>query len=168
MSQLLKAEVLVFQEGEVAPQVAALRKRIDPIVGNPRLQYKIGVLYAKYGLFARAEAEFLKLTSDEKTAFVPALINLGNLYFLREDHAGAVKLYAQAARKDPADVSAQLGLARASYALGKYNEARAAMASVRKADPQLADRFAFMEKSADGTARAADFAALKGVTVWDE
>jgi tetratricopeptide (TPR) repeat protein len=164
----VKAEIAVFQEGEVAPQVLALRRQIDPRKGNPALQNKIGILYAKYGLLDRAETEFRALTANAKTAFVSAIINMANLYFLREDYSSALRYYSQAAQKEPTPVSAQLGLARSNYALGRYSEAQAAMASVRKSDPQLADRFAFMEAAAAGGARAADVSANKGVAVWDE
>lgn len=168
IAKSVETEVAAFRDGEVAPQVAALQKQLDPKTGNPRIQNKIGILYARYGFYSKAEAEFQNLTSSEKTAFLPALVNLGNIYFLREDYAGALKLYSQAAKKDPADVTVQFCLARASYALGRYDEARTAMAMVRKSDPQLAERFSFMETQAAGTARAGDAAKLKGGTVWDE
>ncbi len=167
IAKSVAAEVDVFREGEVSTQVEQLRKQVNPKTGNPKVQNKIGILYARYGLYSKAEAEFLQLTSDEQTAYTPALVNLGNLKYLKEDYEGAAALYTKAAKKAPADATVQLCLARACYALGKTDQARAVMTAVRKLEPRLAEQYAFIE-SGDSTVRAADAAKLKGVAVWDE
>jgi tetratricopeptide (TPR) repeat protein len=164
----VRKEILAFKQVEVDAQVAALQKQMDAKRGNPPIQNRIGILYARYGFMEQAEAEFRKLTASEKTPYVPALINLGNLRFLKENYQEALDLYARAARLEPANVAASLGVARASFALEKYQEAKDAFAKVRLADPQLADRFAFLEQREVGGSRATNISALKGVVIWGE
>lgn len=168
IAQSVRKEVLAFKQAEVDAQVSAFQKQMDAKRGNAPIQNRIGILYARYGFTDQAEVEFRKLTASEKTPYIPALINLGNLKFLKENYQEALGLYERAARLEPANVTASLGVARASFALDKYEEANTAFAKVRQADPQLAERFAFLEQREAGGSRAANISALKGVVIWGE
>jgi hypothetical protein len=72
-----------FVEREIEPRVSKLRSEIATSNNDPRQINRLGVLYALYGLLDKAEAEFKRIPAAGKN--FPALVNLGNLYFLKKD-----------------------------------------------------------------------------------
>ncbi len=158
-------EVTRFIEQTVDPQAARLQQEISKSGDNPRPRNSLGVLYAKFGLFDKAEAEFKRVLARQE--YFPALINLGNIKFLDREWMEALDYFQRAVKIVPANPAALLALSRAHYELENYGLARRTFQELRSADPPLAERFAYLDKSGEEGARAAE-AANKGGVVWSE
>ncbi len=74
-------EVISFIDREIYPKLAKIQEEIQKTGGSPKSINKLGVLYARYGLYERAEREFQNVLEMDGE-FVPALINLGNIYYI--------------------------------------------------------------------------------------
>ena len=133
---------------------------------NYRARNKLGTLYARYGLYEKAAAEFEKVV--EQRDFFPALVNLGNIYYLDGDLEGALETYKRAAAIRPDNANLQLGIARVNHDLEQYEKTATAFSMVKQLDPALAERFSYLDLQGEASSRAADITQLKGVMVWEE
>jgi len=112
-------EVTKFIDREIYPQVAKLQAEIKRSGGAPNSINRLGVLYARYGLYDRAEREFKKVLSKNGN-YVPALINLGNIHYLNKDMKGALSYYNKAYTVAPDNPKVLLCVARANHELENY------------------------------------------------
>lgn len=159
-------EVVRYVDQEIYPQVAKLQAIIASKKGEPGPVNRLGVLYARYGLSDRAEAQFKQaLTGGE---YGPALLNLGNVRYLEGDMQGALSFYNRAQRLTPDNAVAILAVARANHALENYGTAKTAYDKLKSTDPVLASRFAYLDLRGSESSRAADIAQVKDVVVWEE
>lgn len=154
-----------FVENEIAPQVKRLREQLQGSNDQPGLRNKLGVLYARYGLLNQAEAEFKQAVA--RTEHTPSLLNLGNLYFMRGDHASALEYYLRAQKRAPDNPTVLLAIARAQYELEDLAASRQAYARLQQTDPQLAARFAYLGEGSGETSRASS-SELRETVVWGE
>ncbi|MBL8966395.1 MAG: hypothetical protein JNG85_05245 [Spirochaetaceae bacterium] len=159
------AEANRLIERELAPQanrlIAELRKG-----GNDQKSHNaLGALYARYGLFDKAAAEFKLAVA--KGEYAPSLVNLGNLSFLDGKLAEAEAYYSRAYAKAPADPGVLLAVARINFSLENYGLAKRAYEALKRADPSLAERFAYLETRGEEATRAAQSGAKEAV-VWQE
>jgi hypothetical protein len=143
-----------FAEREVAAREDALKAEIERTDSSPASLNKLGVLYARYGLFDKARAQFEAAAAAGGLPSVPALINLGNLAFLRGDWTGARAKYETASTIDPASWAALLGLAKAAYETEDYAAARACYEKAVAMRPELAAKYAFLAERSGSTTRA--------------
>jgi tetratricopeptide (TPR) repeat protein len=158
-------EVKTFINQQIATQVQKLQADIR---SNPtKYEYvnKLGVLYARYGLTAEAEKEFLKLDRQD---YVPALINLGNLAFLKPDMKTALSYYARACKKESTNAKALLGSARANHEQENYGAAQEAYTSLKKVDPTLASQYAYLELQGTEADQAAKAGNVTDKVEWEE
>jgi tetratricopeptide (TPR) repeat protein len=133
--------------------------------GSLRLVNNLGVLYAKYGLLEDAADQFERiLRSGEYPA---ALVNLGNIHYLKGDMRRSLQYYQRALDRSPDNSVALLGVAKASYELEEYASVDNALAKLEDIDPEKAKQFSFLGSGASDTARASQ-AAVKEVSSWDE
>ncbi|OHD68730.1 MAG: hypothetical protein A2177_03700 [Spirochaetes bacterium RBG_13_68_11] len=158
-------EVKTFINQQIATQVQKLQADIK---SNPtKYEYvnKLGVLYARYGLTAEAEKEFLKL---DKQDYVPALVNLGNLAFLKPDMKTALAYYGRACRKESKNAKALLGSARANHEQENYGAAQEAFTALKKVDPTLASQYAYLELQGTEADQAAKAGNVIDKVEWEE
>lgn len=136
--------------------------------GKDRQLYinKLGLLYARYGLYEKAEQEFMKIAG---TGYYPALLNLGNIKYLRGEYQTAMDFYQQALNVEQDSALAMLYIARVHYEMEDYDAANTAYLKVRQKDPVSASRFSYLASSArDSEMRAADSEIRKEVMIWDD
>ncbi len=112
-----------------------------------------GILYARYGQYAEAEKD-LKAAVKEK--YTPAIINLGNLSYVRSDYPTAYSYYTQAAKLEPENPRLLINIATVAAAMGKTDEVLATLDRVRKLDPKTADKYASLAQTSSTGTRAAD------------
>jgi len=112
-----------------------------------------GVLYAKYGMYTEAERE---LKAAAKDGSASALVNLGNIAFMKSDLAGAYSYYLQADKKSPNNAKLLINVARAASAMGKADEAAQALDKAKALDPAQAERFASAAQASPSAGRAAE------------
>jgi tetratricopeptide (TPR) repeat protein len=151
---------------EIFNKVAALQAAIAKNQESPKSINALGVLYARYDLTDKAEREFKRAIA--KSEFVPAIVNLGNLAYLKGDMEGALTFYNRAYKKDPKYPGALLGIARASHEIENYATVKKAFGELKQVDPDLASRFAYLELKGEEATRAADIAEVKDLIIWQE
>jgi tetratricopeptide (TPR) repeat protein len=158
-------EVTRFINREISTRVNALQAEAKRAQDPARATNKLGILYAQYGLYDQAEKEFQKLADRE---YVPALLNMGTLFYARGEARKALAFYQRAQKKEHASPAVLLGIARVNHDLENYGEARAAFAQLKEVDPDLAARFAFIDLRGEEAARAAAASEAKGEMLWAE
>ncbi|MCF7929352.1 MAG: tetratricopeptide repeat protein [Spirochaetales bacterium] len=157
-----------FVNREISGREQELLGRLEQQPGDRRLRNRLGVLYARYGKYDRAEAQFRSAVQGRD--YVPGLINLGNISFLNKNYAGARDAYSRALELDSDNETALLGMARVSYAAEDYGAAEEAYSELGALDPELAERFAYLAagSSGGGTGRASESAQIHSTIVWEE
>lgn len=110
-------------------------------------------MYARYGKYTEAEAEFQKAVKQDE--FVPSLINLANIALIDGDKKSAVSWYDRVLKRDPMNKSALAGAIRVSSGLGDTNAVQQHLASLKATDPGAAASLAALGgSSTEGRASA--------------
>ena len=161
-----QADLTRYVQKQLTARIAVLEKARSGGSSDPRIANALGVLFARYGLAAEAEKYFKFAAGTE--AFVPALVNLGNLCFLSSDLKKAADYYQKALDLSPGDPHASLGMARVREELLDYAEARRLFQNVRASAPDLAEQFSYLGKESGAATRAFDAIADRERVVWDE
>ena len=135
-------EVTKFIDHEIAPRVAKLEQEIQRSGGTQEAHNKLGVLYAQYGKLDQAETEFRKATA--RNGYVPGIMNLGNVYFLKRNWPKAQEQYERALKLDPKNPLVLLSLSRTYHETEQYDKARARHEELAAVDRKLAERFSYL------------------------
>jgi len=144
-----------FVTREIQGKVEELKAELARRGESPRLLNRLGVLYARYGLLDDAEREFKKAG---KSAYGPALVNLGNISYLRKDYQQALSYYHRAEQQNPESAAVLLGIARAQYELENYDSVEVAFSKIEKLSPDTAEKFSYLVSRSSGVARASSAA----------
>ena len=163
LAREFSAEMVRYIDTEILDQVATIQGEIKKSGETPKLVTRLGLLYARFGLYDRAEREFAKV---EKSNYVPALVNLGNIYLLRNDPEKALTYYTRATLVDPENATALLGLAQANHTLENYGASTKSFARVKELSPEMASRYAYLDFRGEEASRAADMSNMRGVMEW--
>lgn len=159
-----KSEISSFIDREIFPQVERIEAQILATNNSPRFINRLGVLYARYGLNDKAESQFQKILAVSE--YVPALINMGNLQYMNNNISEAFESYTRASEKEPDNSKVLLSIAKASYKLEDYGLVKESYDRLKILDPELAERFLYLDLRGDETSRAAEVNSLSGVIVW--
>jgi hypothetical protein len=158
-----KGELDRFINNQVQPRASKFKDELKKSPNNARLLNSLGVLYARFSMLDEAAAEFQKIL---KAGEAPsALINLGNIAYLKDDNTMALTYYNRALKKAPDNSAALLGVARASYELEDYGTVNGVLAQLQATDPAAASRFSYL--GGGGESRAAE-AGKREVEEWTE
>ena len=150
-----KGELDRFVSDELVPQVARLQEEIKRSGATSKNLNRLGVLYARYGKYAEAEAEFQKVVRREE--YAPTLVNLANIALIRGDAKGAAGLYDRALKRDPRNKAALAGAVRVRSDLGDRAAAQRHLANLQALDPAAASSLAaLVAPVAEGRASAGD------------
>ena len=148
-----RSEVERFIEQETFERVPELeelaRTASDPA---PHIN-RLGVLYAQFGLLAKARAQFERLASRDADD-IRALLNLGNLAYLDGDWVAARNRFQRAAELSPDNTRVMVSLARAQYELEDYGSSRSLIRRVQAIDRHLAQRYSYLGLGAASGTRA--------------
>ena len=144
-------EMVLYVDKSISPQVAELEERIQKDESSPILHNRLGILYARYGLLDKAEEQFDEALS--RGDYPPALMNRGNISYLREDWDEAMTYYERILLREPNNSRAQLGITRANYQLGNAWKTQSAYLKLTKMNPELAERYTYLD-SGGGVTRA--------------
>ena len=149
---LFKAELDKVVQAQLAFRVAALGP-IPEKGASGKVLNERGILYGKYGQYAEAERDF---QAAAKAQYSPAVVNLGNVAFLRGDVSAAYSCFKQAETASPKDPKLLANLAKAAAALGKTAEVQTALAALGSVDPDAASRYSGLAQAGTGGTRAAE------------
>ncbi len=154
-----------FINGEIRITEQKLRAQISKSGFNAAKINTLGVLYARFGQFDKAEAEFKKVV--EKEDYLPALINLGNIYLTKDNGAEAFSYFARAERIAPDNSKVLLGLARSSYDTGNIKAANSNFRKLETANPKLAMEYPHLGSENTAVGRASQVKNHE-VTEWED
>lgn len=152
---------------ELGPRVASIEAEIVRKGASSQIRNRLGVLYARYGQWSKAEEQFLSALNLTKD-YQPALFNMANLQYLRGKYTEAIGLYNRVLRVAPNNTQAILSIARTNLLLGKYTEAISSYDQLKKLDPSLAAKFAYLETAQKEGTRATEADTKKGYVLWQD
>ncbi len=157
------AEAQKYLDSALAPMVAELQAQITS--GSLAAMNGLGVLYAKFGQADKAEEQFKQVLARKE--YLPAILNLGHLYFAKSDWKDALSLYQRASETDPNNDHVLLALARASQELQDYAAAKQDYEKLKAINPTLAQQFAYLGESQESGTRAADVQRQRMAVIWE-
>lgn len=160
------SELSRFINQELGPRIAAVQDQIKASGNLPVLVNKMGVLYARFGQLDKAAEQFTKAMGNG--SYLPAVTNLGGVYFQKKDMEKALGFYQKAAALSPENPNVLINLARVNYELENFGTVKQLYSKAASLDPQLAGKFAYLDAKADETVRASSQSASKGAMVWME
>ena len=159
-----RTELNRYIDRRLNEMITRLTGEIRQTGGNPLLYNRLGVLYAKYGRMDDAATQFRAAVAKEE--YFPALINLGNVHYLKEEFAAAQTMYRRALNERPENASALLGVIKTGYEMEQYAVVNESLARLRALNPGAAESVAYMSSGAGGM-RASE-AATKSIEGWNE
>ena len=128
--------------------------------GTKADQNRLGIVCAKYGRYDQAEKAFATALSIDRN-YTGALMNLGNVHFLKQRYTEALKTYgeveaalASGGTGSPSWPLVLLNISRCYYELENYPRAKEYLDRVSAVAPSLAEPFAFI-RTAEGSGKAA-------------
>lgn len=112
---------------------------------NIRFLNNLSIIYAKFTMYDKAIV--LLHTILLKQDYIPALVNLGNIYYLLREMKKASVFYERGYEKDPLDPVILLGLARVNYVLENYGNVKEYYRKLVSIEPELAGEFKYLDLS---------------------
>ena len=159
-----RAEAARYVDTAIYPQVQKLQSEIQAS-GSVAAMNRLGVLYAKYGHLDKAEGEFKQVLGQRP--YLPAILNLGNVYFIQDKWQQAMQYYQQALDIDPQNPHALLAIAKADQQLSNFDDLKQRYDQLKQLDPKLASEYAYLGEGASGGARATDIATQRRAVLWE-
>ena len=134
-----KAELARVADAELGARLSAL----GPIPADGQQAASTlnsrGILFGKYGRFAEATRDF---QAAAKAGSRAAVVNLGNISYMKGDYQAALGYFQQAAKQSPQNAKILVSLARAAASLGKTDLVNSILDTMKKLDPQAAEQYA--------------------------
>jgi tetratricopeptide (TPR) repeat protein len=162
--QAYLAEVQKYLDSALAPMVAKLQEKIQSTESLSAMN-SLGVLYAKFGQAEKAEQEFQQILAAKP--YLPAILNLGHLYYSKKDWKSALEFYQQASDVDPNNPHTLLALARVNQELQNYDDAKKSYQRLKELNPTLASQFADLGEAKESGTRAADVESQRKAVIWE-
>jgi tetratricopeptide (TPR) repeat protein len=146
-------EMESFIDREIGDRVKSFEKKIGRSNNPSKLLNQLGLLYARFGVYDSAETAFREAADLE---YVPAILNLGNIYYLDQDYENALDQYRRAEEISPENVKVLVGIAKANYELEDESGLRAAYNRIEEFSPSLAADLAYLVSKVDSEGRASE------------
>lgn len=159
-----RAEAARYVDNAIYPQAQKLQSDIQAS-GSISAMNRLGVLYAKYGHLDRAEGEFKQALAQRP--YLPAILNLGNLYFIQDKWKQSMQYYQQALDIDPQNSHALLAIAKADQQLSNFDDLKQKYDQLKQLDPKLASEYAYLGEGASTGGRATDIATQRRTVLWE-
>jgi len=159
-------EVNGLVTAQIGRQEGALLAAASRASSKSKPLNSLAVLYSRYGMYDKARKTLNDILVKEE--YVPALINLGNIYFVQSQVDKALEYYNRAYKRDPNNPTVLLCVARANHSLENYSIAKKAYADLQARDPELAQKFAYLDLRGEEATRAADANGVRKAVIWQE
>ena len=166
VTKSFQEEVSNLVASEIHDKEAELLAAIGKSTNNPKLLNSLGVLYARYGLGSKAEAEFQ--AAAKRREYLYALLNLGNLRLQDGRNEEALGFYERAAKVAPHDPLVLLGLARTNHEMQNYGLVNSEYEELKTRSPELAVQFAYLRLQGQESTRAAEVNLAGDIMIWGE
>ncbi len=165
--EVYSEEVTKYIDRAIYQKVAEIQEEIERNGRSIQHVNKLGVVYARFGLMDRAEQEFNKVVAEDET-YVPALLNLGNIYYLKKDIDKALAFYERAYQNEHDNPHVILCIARAQHQLGNYGIVKKMYDQLKAVDPALAMGHAYLVLKGEEASKSAGIADIIETAIWDE
>jgi tetratricopeptide (TPR) repeat protein len=142
-----------FVLADLKPQVDAIQQQVKSSGATPKLRNRLGVLYARYGMYNEAEKELKAIVAGSD--YAPALMNLGNIALLRGNPDAALGFFTRARKSEPRNPAVLAGLARTLYDQKRGADAARALDQLAQVDPDAAAQLSYIKGETAGASRAA-------------
>ncbi len=166
VTRAFKDSLTRYVDKEIYPQVAQIQSQMQQSNIKYKYENRLAVLYARYGQYDRASDTFKKIVQTRE--YKPALINLGNISFIKDDYEAASGFYQRVLNIDANNKSALLGVSRCNHEMENYGLVGKTYQKLKAIDPDLAMRFAYLDLRGEEATRAADAAGMRKVVLWEE
>jgi tetratricopeptide (TPR) repeat protein len=150
--QRYNLELDKFVDREIHDRVVQFRVQISKSNDSTKYINRLGVLYARFGLYSEAITEFRRIT--ERSTYLPALVNLGNIYYIQGNMNEALSYYNRAAAQSPNNPQVLLGLSLTYFELERYSESKQTYGKLERQDSELASRYAYLAAQSETASRA--------------
>ena len=157
-------EMNKFIAAQIRSRVDELNDELERANEPSRVYNRLGVLYARFGLYDRAEEAF---RSGAELGSISSMVNLGNIHFLNGSYEQARDSFQQSLSSRSNSAVSLLGLAKSEYELKNFSAAEDAFNRMAGLKPQWRTEFAYLGASADSESRAAD-QSNKLIMYWDD
>jgi tetratricopeptide (TPR) repeat protein len=156
-----------FVNTQIATRELQILADLEDRPGDRRLLNRLGVLYAQYGLWQKAQQQFETIVQSED--YIPALVNLGHISFLEEEYRTASTYYDRVLAMNSSHTGALLAAARTNHELENYGNVRTYYEQLRGLSPRLAADYAYLDlTSSNETERAQAADLVKGRVEWEQ
>lgn len=116
---------------------------------KPEKVNALGILYARYGLYADAAEQFQSII--DRSSYVPGYINLANVQYLLRNHERSLELFKTAYAMDPESTNALIGILCNGQALGDYTNSDRYFHALEALAPEKAARFSYLFRGGVGS-----------------
>ncbi|MBN1699324.1 MAG: tetratricopeptide repeat protein [Spirochaetales bacterium] len=153
-----------FVAYEMAPRVEKLEADAAKAKNSAVVRNRLGVLYAEYGRLEKAMEIFNAIVLKEE--YVPALINMGTAYYMKDELIKAIPYFERALKMAPLEPVVLLSLAIINHRLENYGNAREAYKKLQSIDPELAEQYSYIELKGDEARLAAEVSREREKIIW--
>lgn len=91
--------ITTFVEKEIEQKVTSLIEEKGSNMNDPYIETWTGIIYGRFGMMDYAEEKFTSII--EKQDYIPALVNLGYIYYSKNDFKKAIGFFEKAYKLDP-------------------------------------------------------------------
>ena len=141
-TKLYMSELQAFIEREITPKVASFQASLKASPKDRKAANGLGALYARYGVYDKAEEYFTLAAKDE--GYAPAFVNLGQLALRAKDYTKAEAIFKKVLTIDQSSAFALAGLGVIAYEGGDHALASSYYIRCERIDKSLAKRFAYL------------------------
>ena len=157
-------ELETFISRQIYSRVEELEARLEQSRNKAGVYNRLGVLYARFGLYEKAEESFRE---GADLGNLSSKVNLGNIYFLMEMYEDARTAFRDVLSEHSGSAVALIGLARADYELGNYSGAEDSYNRAVALKPEWAEVYSYLASTSSSGARASD-QTDKFLMYWEE
>ena len=164
------ASLAGFTSAVYTGRLASLEAQLKPLAGKQaaRLRSQQGILHALFGRLTEAGRAFEAAMKDDPTLVSP-YVNLANVRLIEKGADAALTVVADGLARSPGSMLLNLAAARCWAQKGDRARAAEYLAKVKKASPDVAERYALIlgiGPAADGVQRAADESGRPAALLW--
>ncbi len=161
VAKAFQSALALVAERELAFRLAGVEKAIAQNGATPKSLNDRGIVYAAFGKLDLGIADFR--AAQAAGAYLPALVNLGNVLLLKGDAQAAADAYRRASLAAPGNARILANLAKACALMGDSAGATAAIERAKALDPAIAAQVAPSLAAAQPGTRAAEAEAGGGL-----
>ena len=136
--ELFNGELEAFRGAALGPREKELLGQLEKDA-SPARENQLGVLYAQFGLLAKALGRFENAVS--RAGYLPAMVNAANIYSIQQDYVRAQEYLRRAQQLEPDNARVLIALAFSLFQSGNESDAKSTYERGSRIDPTLASRY---------------------------